>query len=192
MTKSGLAADGAPGPDYYDDIYDQAEHLKAHYSESPLREVYASAIRLLPKDKKTRILEIGCGTGQFAQNLHVEGYDAYRGFDFSPKALWLARRRGLPGRFQFGDARDPAVFAEEPYEVVVALEVLEHLDDDLSVLATLTPFSTVILSVPTKDSPGHVRYYSSEKDVRTYYQSSLVLQHVGKVHNWFLAKGLVP
>src|SRR5438045_2041881 len=53
--------------------------------------------RLLPLDRSTPILDIGCGTGGFLDALHSLGYRSIEGIDVSQSQLDAAAARGVTG-----------------------------------------------------------------------------------------------
>ena len=75
-----------------------------------------------------RILDVGCGTGANLEMLGKFG-EAY-GVDVSADALEFCRKRGL-SQVEQGLAED-LPFAEESFDLVTALDVVEHLDDDVA------------------------------------------------------------
>lgn len=74
-----------------------------------------------------RILDVGCGTGANLEMLSQFG-DA-EGVDVSDDALEFCRRKGL--KVQKGLA-ESLPFADETFELTTALDVVEHLDDDIA------------------------------------------------------------
>ena len=75
-----------------------------------------------------RILDVGCGTGA---NLEMLGkFGEASGVDVSADALEFCRKRGL-SQVKQGLAED-LPFAEESFDLVTALDVVEHLDDDVA------------------------------------------------------------
>jgi SAM-dependent methyltransferase len=75
-----------------------------------------------------RILDVGCGTGA---NLEMLGkFGEASGVDVSSNALEFCRKRGL-SQVKQGLAED-LPFAEESFDLVTALDVVEHLDDDVA------------------------------------------------------------
>lgn len=77
-----------------------------------------------------KILDIGCGTGAMSQKL--EAFGEVTSADFSPLALDFCRRRGLSHVCQADAMNLP--FDDASFDVVVALDILEHLPDDEAAL----------------------------------------------------------
>jgi ubiquinone/menaquinone biosynthesis C-methylase UbiE len=74
-----------------------------------------------------RILDVGCGTGANIQMLSQYG-DA-EGVDVSDDALEFCRQKCL--KAQKGLA-ETLPYAEETFDLTTALDVVEHLDDDIA------------------------------------------------------------
>ncbi|MBK8465836.1 MAG: class I SAM-dependent methyltransferase [Chloracidobacterium sp.] len=83
--------------------------------------------RLQTRDSRLKILDVGCGTGANIQMLSQYG-DA-EGVDVSDDALEFCRRKGL--KAQKGLA-ETLPYADETFELTTALDVVEHLDDDIA------------------------------------------------------------
>ena len=80
------------------------------------------------KTTKPQILDIGCGTGANLEMLAEFG-DA-QGVDVSAEALTFCRARGLD-QVRQGEA-EQLPYEDSKFDLVTALDVVEHLDDDLS------------------------------------------------------------
>ena len=80
-----------------------------------------------PKSKiqNPKILDVGCGTGANLEMLAQFGES--EGVDVSDDALEFCRRKGL--KVHKGLA-EKLPFADESFDLVTALDVVEHLDDD--------------------------------------------------------------
>jgi SAM-dependent methyltransferase len=115
------------------------------------------------------VLDLGCGTGQFAECLS-ENRDgiSYRGVDFSATAIQIARATNPSLDFSVKDLRDRNLFDNCP-DAVVATEVLEHIDNDRALLDAVPAATWVVFSVPNFDDPGHVRYFDTTTDVEERY-----------------------
>jgi SAM-dependent methyltransferase len=104
--------------------------------------------RFLPTGNPT-ILDVGCGTGR---NLKLLGeFGQAWGVDNSSASLEAARRFGLDGRLSCARAT-LLPFADGTFDLVTALDVLEHLDDDAEGLAeswrVLAPGGVLLVAVP--------------------------------------------
>lgn len=74
-----------------------------------------------------RILDVGCGTGANLQMLSQFG--TAEGVDVSDDALEFCRRKGLT--VQKGLA-ETLPYPDETFDISTALDVIEHLDDDIA------------------------------------------------------------
>jgi SAM-dependent methyltransferase len=100
-------------------------------------------------DRRPRILDVGCGTG--ANLLMLSQYGDAEGVDVSEDALAFCRERGL-ANVKLG-AGEKLPYDDATFDLVTALDVVEHMDDDLAGLRemrrVLRPGGLVLLFVPT-------------------------------------------
>src|ERR1044072_3405329 len=100
-------------------------------------------------DRRPRILDVGCGTG--ANLLMLSKYGDAEGVDISEDALAFCRERGLD-KVKLG-AGEELPYDDGTFDLVTALDVVEHMDDDLAGLKemrrVLRPGGRVLLFVPT-------------------------------------------
>jgi SAM-dependent methyltransferase len=75
-----------------------------------------------------RILDVGCGTGANLKMLAAHGQA--EGVDISQQAVDFCRERGLES-VKLGAAED-LPYENDSFELVTALDVIEHLDDDVA------------------------------------------------------------
>ena len=74
-----------------------------------------------------RVLDIGCGPGELFDELPAVDY---LGFDVNPRYVQAARRRhGRRGRFECADAREADLSHEAPFDLVLGIGIVHHLDD---------------------------------------------------------------
>lgn len=165
--------DGNPGYGAYDRPY-----WDSHYY--PLyKAVFEEVVRIGGQSQK--VLEVGCGSGSFAHLLFDKSKLIYHGFDFSEVAVRKAgARTGRPEQFSVARADDNAPM-QRPYDTIVCLEVLEHIENDLQVVEGWKPGCACVCSVPNFDQPDHVRFFRHEDEVRERYQGLLELEHIQRV-----------
>jgi len=111
-------------------------------------------------DPSTKILEVGCGVGQFANMLFDQGFTNYTGFDFSEEAVKWAKQTNAPyaDRFFTADAFETELITKQ-YDLVICFEVLEHLWKDLELLERIPSGTPLLLSLPNFDDPYHVQHH---------------------------------
>ena len=120
------------GPEYYTGVYWFLEEFHLHYKDSPYYVLWTQIIKFVKQFAHPKILEIVCGTGQFTHYLYDEGFKDYHGIDFSPEAVEFARNT-VNESFSVGDFRNSDVFNRD-YDLVIALEVREHIRDACAVI----------------------------------------------------------
>ena len=165
------------------------------------KDEFDHAIGFLPNDGK--VLEIGAGSGDFAQKL--EGID-YLGLELNQSAIEVARNRGFQVINQ--TIEQHASNHKEEYDVVCAFQTLEHVENPhafiKSSLMCLKPGGLFIASVPNHDSfistvtnnvlnipPHHITWWSSAclTKLPDFYRIELVEISQGDLdpihHRWF-------
>lgn len=140
--------------------------------------------RVAAETPTARVAEIGCGEGEIAERLH-ERWGDVTAVDL-PDAGLRAEWGNRPGpRFVHGNAaRLP--FADDTFDVVASVEVLEHLHDPVAGLREYARVARrhLVLSVPREpifrlgnllaarhvrdlgNTPGHLNHWSSPEFVR--------------------------
>jgi SAM-dependent methyltransferase len=99
-----------------------------------------------------RILDVGCGTGAMLQQLAAFG--TVDGLDADETAVRFCRERGLARVELLSSDRLPKESGS--FDLVTALDVLEHVDDDRSLLLevarVLRPDGAFLLTVPAYEA----------------------------------------
>lgn len=110
--------------------------------------VVLSVLRRTLESRPARLLDIGCGSGNVLEALAEFGEAV--GMEQDPRLIAAARARGLDVRH--GQLPGDLVVPEGWADVVLFLDVLEHLEDDAAALTTarraLHPGGRVVVTVP--------------------------------------------
>ncbi|HYE08120.1 MAG TPA: class I SAM-dependent methyltransferase [Planctomycetota bacterium] len=126
----------------------------AHWWFRVRREAVSEVIARHPRSGGLRLLEIGAGTGANIAMLAGHGRVTALDNDAYALAALAALAASRPGRVEVvpGDAGDLARVAGQRFDVVLLLDVLEHLDDDVAALrqarAALRPGGSLVATVP--------------------------------------------
>jgi len=112
---------------------------------------YAFAARLA---RGKRVLDIACGTGYGSGELAGVARSV-TGVDVSGEAVEYAREHYGAGNLRFEVAGAEALpFPDQSFDLIVAFEVIEHLDDARALLAearrVMTPAGQFIVSTPNR------------------------------------------
>jgi 2-polyprenyl-3-methyl-5-hydroxy-6-metoxy-1,4-benzoquinol methylase len=162
-----LSAGDAPAR-WYDAAYSKTSEYRNHWSESTYLPVWDAICARVGEGSS--VLEVGCGPGQLARMLHDKGILAsYVGFDFSAKAVNMAREASPEITFEVADAFTTDLFASVNYDTVICTEVLEHIHDDLAVLSRIPSGVHVLATVPDFDWDSHVRFFNNAAEVTARY-----------------------
>ena len=111
-----------------------------------------------------RVLDLGCGTGGVLAHLGEFG-DAL-GLDPAPEAARYCKRRGVP--MVVGSGME-LPFADGSFDAVLALDVIEHVPDDVALLRearrVLRPGGVLLVTVPALPW-----LWSSHDDVNRHFR----------------------
>ena len=133
--------------------------------------------RILPHvltDRTATILEIGCGYGRYLSVLGELGYINTYGIDISEAQIAYAREKlGLTNVAQ-ADALAFLDTKAEAYDVVMLLDVVEHLTVDYAtellsrIQQRLRPAGRLIIQVPNALAPLSPNYYGDITHAQLY------------------------
>jgi SAM-dependent methyltransferase len=134
-------------------------------------------LRDLSKSGNLDILDIGCGAGNMIH--HLARYGSVRGIEVDPRPVKIARERGYDVRL--GDATQEIPFPNATFDLVTALDVIEHVDADETILResyrVLRPGGSLLITTPAfqwlwshnDDLNAHKRRYAAA-DLRAKMQ----------------------
>jgi 2-polyprenyl-3-methyl-5-hydroxy-6-metoxy-1,4-benzoquinol methylase len=144
----GRSASGEESAAYYDNVYAADPGYCEPYWQSYYYFLWSVIVDRIRRCGATTVLEIGCGSGRLAEFLIDQGVQQYHGLDFSKKAIEIAKSRGLAASFCVDDARSSSLYRTVKYDALICTEVLEHIEDDLRVVARIRSGARCWLSVP--------------------------------------------
>lgn len=105
--------------------------------------------------RASKVLDVGCGTGEMAGKLMRRGYEVW-GLDLAESMIRYARDRCASDRFEVGDI-EHIPFADNTFDAVVCLGVIEYLDTDEQALReirrVLKPGGRAVVSTPSAICP---------------------------------------
>jgi SAM-dependent methyltransferase len=164
-------------PEFYDRaMTDDGEPAMLPLEESPWLGLYQQASWWIPSHQP--VVDLGCGTGRFAEQLRRRLHGAYTGYDFSPAAIEECHRY-VPLRdkdtawhatFEIADLREWLPNDQRLRNTVyTCLETLEHLEDDLDLIRRVPVGHEFIFSVPNYGGEAHLRTFSDVGDAWRRY-----------------------
>ena len=173
--------------DLYADIYTKEDTYWWHVGKRLLVQAVISRYfkPATPDSTLVRVLDVGCGAGRVLQMLTE--YGQVYGTDLSSLALEFCRKRGFNGVCQ-ADIIEGLPFPVETFDLITALDVVEHLQDDAAGLRNLwqalKPGGLLIVSVPAyqfmfsywDEMLGHHRRYTRRNLLPRLEQAGFVVE----------------
>ena len=154
---------------WYDASFENNEHWTFHYSQSRYYFLWTVIADRITNCNAKAILDIGCGSGQFASLLRDKGVVNYCGIDFSPKRIALARKICPNLRFEIADVFKTDLFKTFEYDTIVSTEFLEHIKRDLMIIERIRSGVHFIGTVPNFPYTSHVRHFNNSDEVFRRY-----------------------
>ncbi len=200
-------------PGFLPEAY-SSENTRKYTSQNPLvrrvlRDFIQKVSALVQQTGANSILDVGCGEG-FMGHFLARQRDAgwakrYLGVDGSEQALQVARKLNPQSSF-FCMALPRLGFKENCFDLVLCLEVLEHLPDPVPALAELHRVSSqyCLISVPHEpffrlmnflrgrhlrswgNHPEHVNHWNADS-FRKLLSLSFTVQELHRSFPWLLA-----
>lgn len=105
--------------------------VENYYSPTFLSKIITSLVKNVPampsSQKKGKILDLGCGTGDTLILLKKLGWDTY-GTDMDKQAISIGIRRGLKN-LKLGTYKDLVLYQDNYFDAIRLYHVIEHLDN---------------------------------------------------------------
>ncbi len=128
----------------------EAEVEATHWWFTERRRLFGRMIARMGLLRDARILDIGTSTGTNLRMLRDLGFTNFEGLDQSEEAIRWCADKGL-GKVTAGDVCK-LPFADESFDLVLATDIIEHVDDDVGALREirriLKPQGRALITVP--------------------------------------------
>jgi SAM-dependent methyltransferase len=135
------------------------------------------------------VIEIGAGAGMLLQELSARGFRC-EALESSPQARELIGVINAQSGHHVGVHESPDPAWKGRFPLVMAFEVLEHIEDDATAMqqwaSWLAPGGTMLISVPAHPSlwsaadewAGHYRRYRKKDLIKVVADTGLRIEHV--------------
>jgi len=160
---------------WYDEAYKNSTEYKKEPEDSMYINVWNKAISLI---KNERVVDFGCGSGQFAKLLLKNGKRFVKGIDFSNEAISIAQRLNKEHRALFTVGDLLKIEKLPAHDLIICFEVLEHIVKDLDVIKKVASGKRFIFSVPNYDYKSHVRKFANQGEIALRYGSFLDIKEI--------------
>ena len=110
----------------------ESQIQETHWWFTGRRCLFGKIIRRLGLDSDSRILDLGSGSGTNLNLLRSMNFKNIQGLDISPTAVEICRERGFE-KVKLGNICETGL-PSGYFDLVLATDVLEHVDDDRAAL----------------------------------------------------------
>lgn len=146
-------------------------------------DTWVAAIGIIKKEKYKNVVDFGCGCGHFIELATQHGIKMFGGYDFSSKAIEMAKKRLAKYNFTLSviDITKPNELPQpKAYQksIVTMFEVIEHIKDDLKVFEYFLPGQRIIFGIPNYDNEAHVRYFLNDDEIHKRYSKLLDIKQI--------------
>jgi len=163
------------GERYFDGAY-LAHNPGWHAEHSPTKARWIDNILTRNRLEPETIAEVGCGSGEILVELHKRRPETrFVGFDVSPQAYAICSARQAPG-LDFRHA-DLTTTPAEPFDLLLAIDVFEHVPDYMGFLQALKGKATHTLF--------HIPLDLSVQALLRGTSYPILRQHTGHLHYFF-------
>ncbi len=141
---------------FYQGVYKKGE--KKHFTPFVTKGTTSTEVKEVLKQfnwKNKTVLDVGCGTGNFVNEVSRKNTKFVLGIDYAEEAIKIAKesysRKNLEFRVQ--DVKD----VEEKFDVIVSIGTIEHMDNPMKILKKLKKClkknGKIILTTPNWTNP---------------------------------------
>ncbi len=145
----------------YDEFYNRRNDFSSENYSKRCRSFDRKLAPLLPADKKTAILDIGCGCGFLVYYLRSTGFDNIIGIDINEQLIQAAKHN-VDAEFINCDAAEYLRATQKRFDIIFIWNVLEHIPHE-----EVIDFLTMVLRSLTEHGFAVVRKYDEYNGSRT-------------------------
>jgi len=138
--------------DFYDNIY----HAHPRRGGRSLSRHFSWLFKKVDLSQNSKVLDIGCGTGDFLLAAFQEGAQTVAGIDISSTAIEACKTKLPDGQFTCARADNQHFpYGDNSFDICVSMGSLEHFENIPLALAEMQrvakPDGIVLISVPNAD-----------------------------------------
>jgi SAM-dependent methyltransferase len=160
------------------------------------RKIFLAVLDQALGGRKERALDFGCGTGAFLP--YLERYGDVSAVDVDESAVAFCHQRGRSEVLHVR-AGSPLPFEDETFDLVTTLDVIEHIDDDVTALRelrrVLRPGGVLLVAVPAfmflwgdqDEISHHYRRYRAPQLARHLEQAGLTVERTSYFNSLLFA-----
>ncbi|MFC2091728.1 class I SAM-dependent methyltransferase [Elusimicrobiota bacterium] len=185
--------------DYFESIYRSSNKLsECNYGDT--NKFYElNYKKFLPGDKNAKILDIGCGVGDFLFYLKKEGYKNIHGIDISQQQIEYCRKN-ISQDAENVDAIEYLREKKDEFDLIVANDLIEHISKNVIVefiglvREALKENGTVIMKTGNCGNPFgiRVRYVDFTHSVGFTEKSLYQVFWMGEFRNIEIIPNILP
>lgn len=196
-----VVANFDPAEFYNEDYFSGGPYRDYEGSQITLRREFADQVAFLRTFANGgKLLEIGCAFGFFLQE--AKPYFEVHGFEIAQAAVDFCNRSGLPN-VQHGGVTEDYLERHGPFDAVIMLDVIEHIDDVTATMAMLarhlSPKGVVLVTTGDWDAltaklagsrwrlltpPFHLWFFTARGLTKMFRTLNLNREHLS--HPWKL------
>ncbi len=176
----------------YTVLKDKSEY---HWYLMSKRELVLALIKMHKFKSFMKVADFGCGAGLMLEDLKILG--ELTGYDQNEDVLNHCRKKHCGVNFVLSNIASDDKIIENSYDVAVALDILEHIEDDgkavKNIYNSLGINGFCVFTVPAlellwskfDENLGHKRRYNKKQLVTLLQNAGFEIDYIGYYNFWF-------
>jgi len=145
---------------FYQSVYLKGE--KKHFTPFVTKGITSTEAKEVIKEMKwkgKRVLDVGCGTGNFAREIAKKDAKYVLGIDYADEAIKIAEKNNKEKNLKF--KKLDVIKLDEKFDIIVSIGTIEHMDNPIKIIkklkSCLNKNGKIILTTPNWTNPrGYV------------------------------------